>query len=243
MKLNQVLGIEKSAKNKAENALTAAHHAAQKPALFDGFTKKYKPLFEDGEKFPDQNKVIEMRADNMVAEVSAVLADALNLAATKDTGNMTAKADVVVDGVVLAKDVPATFLLSLEKKLVDLRTFCQKLPVLSASESWTFDANSLISKSAVTETLKTKKVQKGIVLHPPTDKHPAQTQLITDDMNVGTWEEVKMSAALPLPERQKLVEKADKLLRAVKIAREEANAVSVTMSTVGSSVMNYLFNK
>lgn len=49
----------------------------------------------------------------------------------KERANQDAKADIVVDGIVLAKDVPATFLLGLEEKLKRVHEVLDKIPTLA----------------------------------------------------------------------------------------------------------------
>ena len=55
--------------------------------------------------------------------------------ATQDFANCQAKANVVVDGQTILKEVPVTHLLFLEKQLVDLRTFIDGLPTPEAKKS------------------------------------------------------------------------------------------------------------
>lgn len=89
-------------------------------------------------------------------------------------------------------------------------------------------------------TTKTKKEQRPIVLYDATDKHPAQTQLITEDVSIGTWKTVKQSGAIPVPRKKVLLERVDKLLKAVLVAREQANSVEATDECVGAAIMGYL---
>ena len=83
-------------------------------------------------------------------------------------------------------------------------------------------------------------MQKPIVLYDATEFHPAQTQLVTQDETVGHWHTVKHSGAVPAPRRKLLLERAEKLLQAVKFAREQANNSDVEQKKIGSKVMNYL---
>ena len=64
---------------------------------------------------------------------------------------------MVVDGKVLLSQVPATYLLFIEKQLVDLHTFIKKLPVLDPSETWAFDPSADCWATEPVQTVKTKK--------------------------------------------------------------------------------------
>jgi hypothetical protein len=147
---------------------------------------------------------------------------------------------VVVDDKVLLSGVPATYLLFLEKQLTDVHTLVASLPTLDDAENWVWDENANMFKTEPTLTSRTKKVQKPLVLLAPTDKHPGQAQIITEDVNIGTWEQVKFSGALPVNQKSSLLEKVEKLQKAVKFAREEANTVNAPNQTVGAKVFSWL---
>lgn len=239
-KLNQVIAVEKGIKQKNNDVGSELYKALQKPALFNGFAKKYKPLDESGEQFPPESQRVQMNVSQVLKDNSRVLTELLDVTATKDFANCQAKADVVVDGVILVSGAPATYLLFLEKQLTNLHTLISTLPVLDSAEDWTLDQNADLFKTEPTQTTKTKKVQKSLVLLAPTEKHPGQAQLITDDQTVGHWETVKMSGAMPLPDKNTLVEKVEKLQRAVKMAREEANTTDATAQKVGDKLLGWL---
>ena len=95
--------------------------------------------------------------------------------------------------------------------------------------------------SGVVKTTKMKKVQKPLVLYPATEQHPAQTQLVTEDVTVGTWNTVKYSGAITVQRKKQLQRKIRDLIKAVKFAREKANGHEVTDRAAGEIVFGYLF--
>jgi hypothetical protein len=240
-KLHELIAVEKGIKARAYSALTESHKLIQKADLFGGMSRSYQKRDEDGEDLPGESK----RVQNTVREVLATLklsqTELYDLTAQKDIANCTAKAPVIVDDVEVIPELPVTTLLFLEKQLTDLRTFILALPILDEAETWNFDANSGLYKSDPVQTHRTKKTQRPMVLYDATEKHPAQTQLITDDVIVGFWTMVKQSGALPKPEKVKLAARVEKLLDAVKTARERANGITVTEKpTIGARVFGYL---
>lgn len=239
-KLNQVIAIEQSVKSKGNTQKSELYKTAQKPALFSGFVKKYHPKTDDSEKFPDEKQKVQFTARGLLDEVGGVLRGMFNIEAAKDFANCLAKADIIVDGQVLVAAAPATFLLYLSKELTDLDTFVEKLPTLSEDEEWTLDAQAGLCKTAPTETIRTKKVQKPIVLYPHSAEHPAQTQLITEDEVVGTWQQIKMSGAFSPSEKKALLARIQKLADAVKTAREQANMIDAAEQTAGSVLIGWL---
>jgi hypothetical protein len=239
-KLNQIIAIEKGIKSRSVSEVSELYKTVQKPALFDGFNKAYSPLKDDDEHHPPQSQRVQFNGVEVLRQVANQLTELFDVTATKDFANCHAIADVTVDGEVLLSKAPATYLLFLEKQLTDLHTFVGKLPVLDPAEEWKLDPNSNLYKTPPSKTVKTKKVQKPIVLYPATVEHPAQTQLITEDVTVGNWEQVKLSGALPEPRRKALLSRIEKLQKAVKFAREQANDTEVTDKKVGDKILQWL---
>ncbi len=182
-----------------------------------------------------------MRADDVLGETRTLFTEIMDITATKDFANMTAKADIKIGENVLAKDVPVPYLLFLEKQLTDLRTFVDKLPVLDEADDWAKDQASGLYKTASLKTHRTQKVSEPIVLYDATKEHPAQTQLITKDVVVGYWNQVKHSGAITRGDKRQLLEKLERVLEAVKSAREEANSVEAPNKKVGADILDYIF--
>lgn len=240
-KLNQVIAIEKGAKNRLYSAITELHKNAQKPDLYYGFSKTYESKEEGGEQFPPEQKKVLMRSDDVLSETKKLFTEFLDITATKDFANMDAKADVKIGENALIKDVPVPYLLFLEKQLTDLRTFVDKMPTLDESDDWRKDEATGLFKTEPMKTHRTAKVQEAIVLYDATEKHPAQTQLITKDVIVGYWNQVKQSGAITRNDKKDLLEKIEAVLSAVKSAREEANSVEAPEKKVGADILGYIF--
>ncbi|MCE9577024.1 MAG: hypothetical protein K8W52_28010 [Deltaproteobacteria bacterium] len=240
-KLNQILAIEKGIKTRVYADFTELHQATQKPALMNGFHKAYQPRDEDGETYPSESQKVQHNATEVLEKVAAGLTELFDITAIKDYANCTARADVVVDGRALIKDVPATYLLFLEKQLSDLHTFVAKMAELDPGSDWNVDPGTGLFKTEPTATQRTKKLQRPIVLYDATEHHPAQTQLITEDVIAGQWVTIKYSGAIPAPRKKQLLNRIEKLTNAVKFAREQANGVETTEQKVGRHVFDYLF--
>ncbi|EFH79945.1 hypothetical protein [Ktedonobacter racemifer] len=240
-KLNQIIAVEKGTKSRTFQELTEAHHALQKPTLLSGISRTYRPKDEEGEQLPPESTRVQVKAEDIIRKTIETLTKLFDVTATKDWANCVAKADVVVDGKVLLAQVPATYLLFLEKQLVDLHTFVKKLPILDASESWNFDASADNWATEPVQTTRTKKVPRNHVKAEATEKHPAQVEVYYEDVIVGYWRTVKFSGSLPARRVNELLARVEKLQEAVKFAREEANSIEVTEQKLGEKVFNYLF--
>lgn len=241
-KLNQIIAIEKGVKSRSFQELTEAHHVLQKPALIAGISRTYRPKDEEGEQFPPESTKVQVKTEEVIRQTVAILTKLFDVTATKDWTNCTARADVVVDGQTLLKQVPISYLLFLEKQLVDMHTFIKKLPILDAAESWTFDASADCWATEPVQTVKTKKVPRNHVKAEATEKHPAQVEVYYEDVVIGYWKTVKFSGALPAKRVNELLERVERLQQAVKFAREEANNAEVEEQKVGEKVFQYLFS-
>lgn len=242
-KLNQIIAIEDGSKKNGYADLTKTHHVLQKPDLFSGFVATYAPHTEDPTlKQPDQRKVIQQNAPEIVKLAQTGLAETWNIVATKDIGNCAAKADVVVDGVILANQVPVTHLLFLEKQLNDLRTFIAKLPVLDPAKEWEYDSNKGMYQTKFHEQrIKTRKVHKSLVKIEPGPHSPGQAEIITIDEPEGVWTQVDISTAYPQDTIRQMLDRVAKLSVAVKSAREEANSIEVTKASVAEKLLGFIF--
>ena len=239
-KLNQIIAVEKGVKSGALRDLTDAHHQLQKPALLAGISRTYQPKDEDGEVLPPESTRVQVKTEDVLRQTATVLTRLFDVTATKDWANCVARADVVVDGRTLLSDVPVSYLLFLEKQLVDLRTFITKLPVLDPAENWAFDSTANVFKNESVKTAKSKKIPRNHVKAPPTDKHPAQVEIYFEDTVVGYWTTTKYSGALPQAQINRMLARVNQLSEAVKQARERANSVVVTDHHLGKRLLDFV---
>jgi len=241
-KLNQVIAAEPSVRSRAQAQITKAHHDLQRSGLVNGMNRTYRSKTEDGETFPPEIVRVQVRAEDAIAQVATSLTELFDITVTRDAANQAAAADVVVDGGLLAADVPVSTLLFLEKQLTDLNTFVRKLPVLDPAESWRQDANDLLRKTGVVTTHKTRKVPRNHVKAEATDRHPAQVEIFHEDVTIGYWDTVKVSGALPATTIDRFADRVAKLLQAVKFARETANGIEAPNRKIGESLMSWVFD-
>lgn len=240
--LNQLVAVEQGVKSKAHADLTQLHHVVQKPALLNGLVRTYAPKDDDGDQLPPESTLVQVKVDEVLKAVQESMTRLFDVTLTKEHANAQAKADVKVDGKTIVKDAPVTYLLFLEKQLVGLRTFVEKLPTLDPASNWSFDNNDGVWKTEPVKTVKTKKVPKNWVKAEATDKHPAQVEIFHEDVLVGTWTKVDFSGAIPTSRKNELLARVDALATAVKFAREEANSLTVADRKTADSVFSYLFS-
>jgi hypothetical protein len=227
-KLCQIIAIVEDVKGQTKTKLTAAYHKLQQTKLLFGISRTYAPLHEDGVKLPAESTLVQVLAKNVVDETAKYTQILFDICATRDWGNCEASADVVVDGKVLLTKAPVPFLLFLSKQLEDLHTFVEKLPVLDPSEAWSWDTGTDCYRTQGRQTIKTSKKPVAFVKVQATKEHPAQVDIVQQDIAEGTWSEVKFSGALPASTVIELVSRVEKLQAAVLFAKEEANSIAVS---------------
>lgn len=242
LNLNQVIAIAEGEKSRKQKVLSKIYQSIQKIELFTGLSKTYRPLAEeDGERLPDEKKLLQMTVDTATKEAIEVMESMFNIIGTQDVGNQVAKANVSLNEKVVLKDVPVTYLIFLEKQLVDIETFISSFPTLDPAEEWTYSDDASCFKSKMRETHRTKKLPKVIVKYPATSEHPAQTELMNEAKVVGYWETVLLSGSIQKERKEELLKKVRELSKAIKIAREEANSTIVEKQSFGTTVLEYIF--
>lgn len=240
-KLNQVIAVVAAKKKHATAVLTEAYHKIQKGDLLSGISRRYQPKDEDGDQLPSESKHVQCRVNDVVDTVSAPLADMWDCVCTQDVANTQAKTDVIVDGIILASDVPVTHLLFLEKQLTDLSTFVSKLPTLDPADQWHWDDNANCYATEPIKSVRTKKVPKTFVKYEATKEHPAQVEVFHEDVLVGTWDTIKFCGDITATDKAAMLDRVRDLKEAVVKAREEANGMEVTQCRNSRKLIDFIF--
>jgi hypothetical protein len=244
-RLSTVNAVVAGEKKTSDSALTGLYHLVQRsPELLSGIIRTYQPKDEDGDQLPPERKNVQtrVRAD-VIPAINDALTRMFDLQLTQDTANCTAIADVIVDGRVLIPAAPVTYLLWLDKMLVNLRTIVDKLPTLDPAEVWSWDESLGVYRAEPARTVRSKKIPRNHVKAEATDRHPAQVDVYYEDVAQGQWTAVKLSGAVPAALVQALTLRVKTLLEAVKVAREEANTTNADPRQAGAAVFDYLFGE
>jgi hypothetical protein len=241
-RLHQMLAVLKNRKPTVEKTVTRNYQALQKPDLFKGATRTYKPLADDGQRLPSESAPVKVRVSDVLDTVQESLISLFDATYDVEEANQRARADIEVDGQVLLTQVPVTYLLFLEKQLTDIRTVLNTVPVLDPSIEWTYQQTSGLYMGPVTETVRSVKIPQVLVRYEATDKHPAQTEVWQKEEPVGTWTTRALSGAIPQPDLKAMQARVAALLEAVKLARGKANEAEVSEHHVGSAVLGYILN-
>lgn len=246
VKQNQIVAVTGGLGTRATTAFSDALKKLGHEPLFNGLRRVFEPKTVDGEEpvtqVTDYNKVQQV-AGKVMLDATDSIANWLDACLTRDSGNMVAKADVVVDGTVIVRDAPVPFLLSLADQLGHVRKLIETAPVLSDSRNWEFNPSSGFWESDEERRASFKPTKRPLVLHPPTDKHPAQTTVIDEDIFQGHKVTRYLSGALHGARKRELLQRVGRLQDAVKMAIQEANATEVEQRKVGGALFGWLFDE
>lgn len=239
--LHVIIARAKGAQSKATAEFNQTHHLLQRTGVTDGLSRIYQPNEEGGLQLPPEHTLVKVKVNEELGKVAKLLTESYDTAATREYGNCQAKADIKVDGTTVLSGVPVGFLLFLEKQLkMEILPFLAKLPVLDPALVWTWDADNEIYRTEPTWVHRNEKRLRNHVMSRATEKHPEQVQVVQEDVPVGKWHSTKYSGAIPAARKAALIHRAEQLLEAVRVAREEANAVRVEEVHVGADIFNYL---
>lgn len=240
-KLHEVLAVETDLRSTADKLLKEAQNTFKsKSGHFDASDVRFKP---DSETAPEEAPEIKPMIDKVrdkIKYTTASYGKYLDAFFQKETANQTAKSDLKLEnGDALLKDVPACVLLGLESRLREVRELYEAAPTLAPGPSWEKDAQSGNWK-AVSERVRTAKIQEPLILHPATKEHPAQVQLTTSDKRTGVVKTTQQSSVLTSAEKSALIGRVDELIQATKKARMRANDTEVKHDKIGEKIFGYI---
>jgi len=249
--LHEVLAVEQDLKGNAERTRTATLDLFRaKHTQFTGLRRTFRPFAveEDAtdqghERLEAETKLATTVANELEKAMTAV-STAITAGYQIDEANTRAKADIVVDGEVIASDVPATFLLQLERRLRELRALFREAPCFDPVRAWTADGDAdrkHVLKAEAVVTIRKARTRKYNVMYEATVEHPAQVDVLEIDEAVGEIRSYEWTGKLASAKKAALVERLDDLVAAVKQARSRANTVTVdTGERIGKTLCDYL---
>lgn len=243
-KLHALLAVEGDLKSNAEAILKESISTFKnKKDHFVYKHKSYTPTIDGGMEFPAEEKAMVTTVDDKLKYTQKSLVKAIDAIFQKESTNSVAKADLVVDGEVLAEGVPATALLNLESRLKSIRALYHSIPTLPPEHPWIVeDKDRGVYKTDPDVKIKHEKQLDAKVLYPATEQHPAQVEKIHKDVPIGKWVTVTKSSLWTSQKKSDALEKIDNLIRSVKKARQRANDVEVEKVTIGKKLFDYVHN-
>lgn len=246
-KLHELLAVQDNLKGQATKVMNDLKGTfANKPHLFEESVTTLEPTTEDIQAETVVHKTIQTTVPKEIGWISKHIAKGIDIGYQVDIGNTAARAEVYTeDGAKLLPEMPATALMQLEHRLVDIKEMIQAIKTLDPAKGFTIDTNKGLDvyKAREVRKVKTQKVDKPVTIAPATDKHPAQAVLKTYDLPVGHLLEQEWSGLITPAKKSELLDQVEIAIRAIKSARGKANNLEVDVKElkIGNTLLDFIF--
>jgi len=247
-KMHELLAVEKDTVGRAHSIIEETIKTFKDKAVefYTGRIKTYAPFIEgDKDLVPPDTKELVDTVPAKLKYTFDTVGNEYDWLLQKETTNQGAKADLIVDGVMIGTNLPATFLLSLEHRLQKIRSVILNAPTIPNGMKWVEDSQKGKDIFKLAEPLvqyRTRKVSVPFVLHPGTDKHPPQVQKEEKTETIGSYTEMQWDSRVTSSYKSNLLERVDKLLTAVQKAIRKANDAEASTNTIGSKLFGFILS-
>lgn len=240
--LHEILAVQRDLEGAKDRILNESRTLFGKRAqAFQGMVRSYSPLEEGGETFPAEDEQMITTVLERLLYTTKYCTRFMDCMTSLEATNAHASADVVVDGEVLLKAVPAQALLNLESRLKEFRGVLDAVPTLDQKKEWHTDATqNNVYVSNLEESHRSLKETKYVVVVPATEFHPAEIREKAEVVRKGTWTVKHFSGMITPLYKSRMIERCDNLLRAVKKARQRANQEEIVTRKVGDTLFKYI---
>lgn len=247
-KLHELLAVETSLRSQADTCRRDLKNTFDKKTHH--FEKKLVTFKSNADNTPDKIETQLALQTTVVKElhwISDILVKSIDAGHRIDIANVSAKADLVLDdGTVLIKDVPATSLLRLEHRVLELRDLIHAIPTLDPAKGFEKDtteaSDGSVWKARDKESVRTEKQFSFVEMVKPTDKHPAQVKELMLDKPIGILLTQEWSGLITVAEKADMLDRCEGLLRAVKKARSRAADIEmdVKANAIGNKLLSHV---
>lgn len=243
-KLHEVLAVERDKQAVSNKLLTESLKTLKKDSLFKGQTRTL-THFSDEDRHLDitEHQNLETTVSENLQYIKPFWSEWIDVVATKDNANMSANADILVDGKKFATGVSAMTLLGLETKLNRLRDVLESIPTLPPGIAWTADEqerSGVYRSEHIVTTIKDVKDTEFRKVAEATESHPAQIAQVPVTKQTGKYETIQKCGMMTPLDKADHLARLDTLLHAVKKARARANEQKVENVSIGESIFDYV---
>jgi len=241
-KQHELLSVEKNIKNESIRRFKEGINTFQKKSNhFRGHIKRFDSVDPDIAMEVLEEVPIVSTVDEKLSFIFQAAIDAVDITIQKEATNQLANADIIVEGEIIAKGIPATTLLGLESSLLEWKKCLHTIPTLDPAVAWKFDdVKGCYTSTLGTKTVKEKSTEWQVVA-PPTKEHKAQVKEVTKAIETGTLSGEALSAMYTVAKKSAIIERLDVLLNSVKQARSRANSTEVVDINIGHNLTKFIF--
>lgn len=247
-KLHEILAVDKDKEQQTKVIIAETMKIFRSPKeYFTGFNKHLQ-MFDEQEQMAanalTEERPVTTTVPDRLAYLTDFIVDFIDVQMQKESTNQLANGDIVMeDGTVIATNVPATMLLSLERTLVQYRQIFTTIPTLPQDTEWAIDEDKGLSIYKAKNPVKSNRTQKSfevITLAEATKEHKAQVEKVVIEKPVGTWTTQAWSGLVTPHRKAQMLNRFDKLIQAVKKARMRANEQEIETGKIGAALFQYI---
>lgn len=248
--LHELLAVESELEGTASKIQEEAEKTFKdRTHHFLGFVKNFRPDDDEDQmnELPSEHQEIVTTVSDKLDYVEGHMVRYWDALLQKEIANQNAKADIIIDGKTLAKDVPVGFLLGMESRLKRYRNVLSVIPTLDPGIAWDKDltkdasGNTYVTRNPE-ETTRTIQRPGFRVMYEATHEHPAQIEKFMEKVRVGIFKKITWSGMVSPAEKSQLLGRLDKLIREVKKARMRANTVKVESVKISDVFIDFIRN-
>ncbi len=254
-KLHEILAVEPDLEGTAKKIVKETERTFERAELFLGFDRTWEMFAEADQREtpPAERQRMETTVGERLDYTAKHLTKYYDGVLTKELANQEAKADLAMDGKVLIKDAPATFLLGLETKLKSLREMYGRIPTLPMGKEYVADLsihpNAWRAKDPEIRYKSRKTFQHKVLVPAQFPKEgeggtslPAQIERWEENENVGQSTKNLWFGSVPSAEKAAILARLDALIQACKRARQRANDIEIKRQNVCRALFQFIHN-
>jgi hypothetical protein len=245
-KLFELLAVEGDLEGTSKRIVDETERTfANKHGLFQG-QHRHLEMFdpeETNQGVPDDHQELTETVLGKLDYMAAHVARYWDAMLQKESSNQEATSDLILEGQIIGKGLPATFLLGLENRLKGLRKVYDNIPTLAPGIKWVPDktrGEGIWVQDNPEIRYKTAKTFHHKVLYEATAQHPAQIEKWEENVNVGIYHQEVWSGMLSSADKSRLLGRLNNLIMAVKKARMRANSIEIKEKTIGKAIFEWL---
>jgi len=241
--LHQLLATVSTREGQAAKLMKeAASTFANKDSHFNGRMKTYHPDDDSVDNIVDSEEIVNMvyTVKDKLKYIRKTFANSVDTVIAKEETNSSGSAKAMLTFGNETVELSATALLALEKRIRFLREVYNTIPTLDPTKVWTYDDEKGFYKTDPVNRNRLVKKKKTVVVVPATDKFPAQTDVVVTDEKVGHYEEEHYSSKLSVRDKADMLDRVDKLLDSISLARAKANKCEVVERPIMNKIFSYV---
>jgi len=246
--LGQVIHVERATRQQDNKVGAELLKYLPKEEHFKGLRETYRHFDmeapEAERNVPDAYQPVQLRVEDVLDEIAKYSSAALDITATKDRTNCDARADIIIDGNIIVRDVPISHLLFLEDYFEEWGKSVKAVPVLNPARRWTpVNGERGLFEAEPEKRVRSLKNEVPLELSPATEKFPAQVKTVIKEIPVGEKTSTMLSGAVTNQRKKELLTNLHKLSLAIKDAIARANRTAVTEVREGEDLMKFLLGR